>query len=364
MKNMGQLYSNGAYTMRLIIGIFSILLSFIIGIQSLAAGLGEALFDPNSNGGAAGLILGFFMLAAGIIAIAARKTKGGTITSIVIYLLGGIVAAVNQSEIFGDLIVWTVVSFVFAVLLIISLFMKYKDKDNDTEHSKEDIIESIKSSLDDEESFNQHQTQHKGSQRSETVLVLTGFFMGMLFSIMIILIAAIVLMYTSEDKIRGFFADNNNSSAMIKDDSDKSNNKIAEVGETVENDTWKVTLRYAKRYTEIKSDDGIYTDKPSKDKNYLVLFFEAENISKKEDYFNPLYISAYEDGYSAEMKMLINKPDGEENIGGNVAPGKKTKGFVAFEVKPSWGNFEITYKDGITENADKLSFQINPGNLS
>ena len=129
-NNNVQAKGNGAFTMRLIIGILSILISIIVGLQSCAAGLGEALADSKSSGGAAGMILGFFMLAAGIITVAARKTKGGTITSIVIYVIGGIVAAVNKSEIYGDLIVWTVLSFIFAVLLIISLFMANKNNEN------------------------------------------------------------------------------------------------------------------------------------------------------------------------------------------------------------------------------------------
>ncbi len=130
-KEKTQIYSNGALTMKLIIGIFSILLSVIVGFQSCAAGVGEALTDSDSNGGGAGLILGFFMLAAGIITIATRKSKGGTITSIIIYLLGGIVALVNPSEIYGDLKVWMVVAFIFAALLIISLFMKNKNDYSD-----------------------------------------------------------------------------------------------------------------------------------------------------------------------------------------------------------------------------------------
>ncbi|WP_455267908.1 hypothetical protein [Ruminococcus sp.] len=130
-KKQKLVYSGGAITMRLIIGIFSILLSVMVGLQSCAAGVGEALANSDSNGGGAGMILGFFMLAAGIITIATRKSKGGTITSIVVFILGGIVALANPSEIYGDLKVWMVVSFIFAVLLIISLFMKNKDDEND-----------------------------------------------------------------------------------------------------------------------------------------------------------------------------------------------------------------------------------------
>lgn len=357
MSNIKQTYTHGALTMRLIIGIFSILLSVIIGLQSIFAGLGEALTKSDSNGGAAGFILGFFMLAAGIVTIAARKTKGGTITSIVVYLLGGIIAVFNQSEIFGDLIIWTVVSFIFAVLLIVSLFMKYKVSNN--QYSKEEqIIENIKSNLNNEESFNQNKPQKK--QQSDSIPVLIGFFLGMLFTIVIILTAAIILTYTSGNEIKDFFF-RDKSSTAVKNDIES---KIAGVGETVSSDNWKVTLRFAKQYKEIKSDDGLYTDKPSEGKVYLVLFFEAENISDKEDYFNPLYFSAYTNEYSSDMKLLINKPNGEENLGGNVAPGKKTKGYLAYEVKPSWTDFEITYREGITDNADKLSFKLNPGNLS
>ncbi len=357
MSNIKQTYTHGALTMRLIIGIFSIILSVIIGLQSIFAGLGEALTKSDSNGGAAGFILGFFMLAAGIVTIAARKTKGGTITSIVVYLLGGIIAVFNQSEIFGDLIIWTVVSFIFAVLLIVSLFMKYKVSNN--QYSREEqIIENIKSNLDNEESFNQNKPQKK--QQSDSIPVLIGFFLGMLFTIVIILTAAIIITYTSGNEIKDFFSGNKSSTA-VKNDSES---KIAGVGETVSSDNWKVTLRFTKQYKEIKSDDGLYTDKPSEGKVYLVLFFEAENISDKEDYFNPLYFSAYTNEYSSDMKLLINKPNGEENLGGNVAPGKKTKGYLAYEVKPSWTDFEITYREGITDNADKLSFKLNPGNLS
>ncbi len=357
MSNIKQTYTHGALTMRLIIGIFSILLSVIIGLQSIFAGLGEALTKSDSNGGAAGFILGFFMLAAGIVTIAARKTKGGTITSIVVYLLGGIIAVFNQSGIFGDLIIWTVVSFIFAVLLIVSLFMKYKVSNN--QYSREEqIIENIKSNLDNEESFNQNKPQKK--QQSDSIPVLIGFFLGMLFTIVIILTAAIIITYTSGNEIKDFFSGNKSSTA-VKNDSES---KIAGVGETVSSDNWKVTLRFTKQYKEIKSDDGLYTDKPSEGKVYLVLFFEAENISDKEDYFNPLYFSAYTNEYSSDMKLLINKPNGEENLGGNVAPGKKTKGYLAYEVKPSWTDFEITYREGITDNADKLSFKLNPGNLS
>lgn len=117
--------SKGSHTMRLIIGIISIVLCLIILIQSCAAGIGNAISDNGEAGGTGGLILSIFMLVAGIIAIAARKSKGGTITSIIFYDTGAIIAFASAGS-YKDLIIWGVVSVIFSVLLIISLFMKEK----------------------------------------------------------------------------------------------------------------------------------------------------------------------------------------------------------------------------------------------
>lgn len=86
------MYSKGSHTMRLIIGIISIVLCLIILIQSCAAGIGNAIADNGEAGGTGGLILSIFMLISGIIAIAARKSKGGTITSTVFYAVGAVIA--------------------------------------------------------------------------------------------------------------------------------------------------------------------------------------------------------------------------------------------------------------------------------
>ena len=78
------------------------------------------------------MFTGLFQLAAGIVAIAARKTKGGTIASIILYALAAIFAFANMSENFGDLVVWAVLSVIFAAALIITLFLKEKDSSDNT----------------------------------------------------------------------------------------------------------------------------------------------------------------------------------------------------------------------------------------
>lgn len=135
-KEKTTLYKDGAVILRLVLGIISIVISVIVGFQSCAAGLGEALSDADSTSGAGGLFTGMFLLAGGIVAIAGRKTKGGTIAAIILYAIGAIFAFANISSSFGDLIVWAIVSLIWAVVLIITLFIKNKDANsNDSANS-------------------------------------------------------------------------------------------------------------------------------------------------------------------------------------------------------------------------------------
>ena len=106
--------------------------SVIVGFQSCAAGIGEAISEADSSSGAGGLFTGFFLLAAGIVAVAARKTKGGTIAAIILYALAAIFAFANLSKNFGDLTVWAVLSVIFAVVLVITLFLKEKNTSTET----------------------------------------------------------------------------------------------------------------------------------------------------------------------------------------------------------------------------------------
>ena len=128
-KGQKTIYKNSAVILRLVLGILSIVISAVVGFQSCAAGIGEAISEAESSSGAGGLFTGFFLLAAGIVAIAA---KGGTIASIILYALAAIFAFANLSENFGDLVVWAVLSVIFAVVLLITLFLKEKDSSDET----------------------------------------------------------------------------------------------------------------------------------------------------------------------------------------------------------------------------------------
>lgn len=113
-------------TARTIIGIISIVLFVLITFQSCAAGLGNALEGNGESSGTAGLILALCMLIAGIVGIATRRSKGGAITAGCFYAIGGLMGTTNVG-IFGDLRIWSVLSFIFAAVFIITA-LKQKGK--------------------------------------------------------------------------------------------------------------------------------------------------------------------------------------------------------------------------------------------
>jgi len=106
-------------TARTIIGIISIVLFLIIILQSCAAGIGNTLSGNGEVSGSAGLLLSLCMLIAGIVGIVTRKSRGGAITAGCFYAVGGLLGIANAGS-FGDLKVWSVLSFIFAAVFIIT----------------------------------------------------------------------------------------------------------------------------------------------------------------------------------------------------------------------------------------------------
>lgn len=114
-------------TARLIIGIISIVLFCVITMQSCAAGLGNAIEGNGEVSGSAGLILALCMLVAGIVGVCCRKMKAGTIVAGCFYAFGGLIGIVNVGS-YGDLQIWSVLSFIFAAVFIIGAIRQKEKK--------------------------------------------------------------------------------------------------------------------------------------------------------------------------------------------------------------------------------------------
>ncbi len=104
-------------TAKLVIGIISIVLFVIITFQSCAASLVEAI-DGEGSSGAAGTIVGICMLVAGIVGICTRKNKGGGIFTGVVYAFAALMCFAN-SGVYGDLVIWSALCLIFAVVFIV-----------------------------------------------------------------------------------------------------------------------------------------------------------------------------------------------------------------------------------------------------
>ena len=94
------------------------------------------------------------------------------------------------------------------------------------------------------------------------------------------------------------------------------------------------------------------------------MFFEVENVSNEDNHFNMFYYESYIDGYSADTEFLMNKPENYDMLSGDVASGKKMKGYVAYEVSPNWKEIEFSYKDWVGTSDKVATFLIKPENIT
>lgn len=117
----------------------------------------------------------------------------------------------------------------------------------------------------------------------------------------------------------------------------------AKPGETVTGDLLKFTFEKAKIYDEYKAN-GLITNTPEPGKEYLVLFFNVENISKKKRIVSRVSFSASVDGYDCDQTILFGDPDGYDDLNGTLDAGESMKGCLAFEVKPDWKTFSLKYE--------------------
>lgn len=105
-------------TARLCIGIISMVLFLLIIFQSCAAGIGEALSGDEQGGAASGVLVAWCMLIAGIVGVCTRNSAPGAYITAVIYAIAGIVGISSIGSIYADLVIWGVVSLIFAVVFV------------------------------------------------------------------------------------------------------------------------------------------------------------------------------------------------------------------------------------------------------
>ena len=191
-----------------------------------------------------------------------------------------------------------------------------------------------------------------------------GKIIALISSITLFLTACGLNSSPTNNKIGSIIDDTSSAESFIEETKKQEEEvKFAKVGEYVEGDTWKISLLSAKQYNSIGEEYLVFS--PSVEGNkFLVLFFEVENISKTDNHFNMFYMESYADGYAIGQTLLINNIDNFEMLGGDLASGKKMKGYVAYEVSADWKEFEFSYKDWISSSNKVATFLITPDQLS
>ncbi len=124
-------------TWKLVAGILSMVLFFIIELQSCAAGAVNALEENGGTSGSVGFVCGILILVGGIVSVATRKTerKGGDIALIIIFGLAALLGFAGYGN-YGDLVIWSLWALINAVLALVDII---RNKRGDKSITPEDI---------------------------------------------------------------------------------------------------------------------------------------------------------------------------------------------------------------------------------
>lgn len=121
------------------------------------------------------------------------------------------------------------------------------------------------------------------------------------------------------------------------------------------NGTWKMTYKSLKTLKKI----DVYT-KAEDGKAFVIVSFELENLTDEKQIFSSMFdLDSYFD--DLKEKQTVVSYNGEKSLlSTSVEPGKKVKGYLAYQVDTSWKKLEIVYNDDILDkNGEKaLKFCI------
>ena len=108
-------------TVKLVLGILSMILFILVTFQSCAAGVGNALSDNGEVSGSFGFLVALNLLASCIIVVAASKSikKAPMIIAAVLLWLNYFFAKMFGGT-YSDLVIWGFISFAFGVVYLFS----------------------------------------------------------------------------------------------------------------------------------------------------------------------------------------------------------------------------------------------------
>ena len=112
-------------TWKVVSGILSVILFFVVLFQSCAAGVVNSIEANGGTSGSAGVLVGILLLAGGIVSICVRKAegKGGDIALIILFGLAAVTGFAGYGN-YSDLVIWAVWCLINAALALVDLIRK------------------------------------------------------------------------------------------------------------------------------------------------------------------------------------------------------------------------------------------------
>jgi hypothetical protein len=109
-------------TWKLVAGILSIILFFLVAFQSCAAGVVNTMEENGGSSGSVGILVAILLLAGGIVSIATRKSegKGGNIALIILFGIAALTGFAGHGN-YSDLIIWSIWCLINALIAIIDI---------------------------------------------------------------------------------------------------------------------------------------------------------------------------------------------------------------------------------------------------
>ncbi len=175
------------------------------------------------------------------------------------------------------------------------------------------------------------------------------------WAIVLIVVGAVVLIPIILFVVFSFLIYRNISDATM-DYIEENEVIVGTIGDTLRTDDFKITLTDALMYSSIEGQ--YYTDTPMDGREYLVFFFDVENISDESEYISTYNFYGYVDERKAHVEYLTNDINGAVELNVNLDVGEKVSGYVAFEVDTSWQNFEIRYFENLYGSGKTLIFNV------
>lgn len=135
---------------------------------------------------------------------------------------------------------------------------------------------------------------------------------------------------------------------------------VAFVGETMDYKGLQITFDRVEYYV----DKSQYVmDKAKAGHKFLILWFTVSNTTDKDDFLNFFFEDSYCDDFAIEPVMFLFNMEGEM-LWGNVAAGRKAKGYVAYEIPDQWEVIEFMYKPNFfLTPQDKMTFRAFPSDI-